>query len=353
MDFRHNAARRRRVMRDERLEVERPVLTESIPQPFRRYQTATVLACQPAILDLVPKASWLNRLCVASALAIAVGLLLLPLPVTGADSFWTALFSRPEWWSIEHPGSLGQMFLMMLSVFNVGLCYQIYHLRRHRGDDYHGAYQIWRWATLPAVVLAVMGTTVPAAILGFFLGALIPAQFTALGTGLVLGVGGVFLTALLARLYFEIRESRWATVFLGATTITAMISLTLIWNRIADVWTLPSNSFLSPTSWWLMSVASAYGMLLSYFGYVYRDVVGEVGGAANAAAMDHEQGSDDIEESQPVTSKSLASTNDLRSSPTNTPRPSSPVIEDTEVERIREGQGAGEILSRRKRRRVA
>ncbi|MDP1563897.1 MAG: hypothetical protein Q8M16_21155 [Pirellulaceae bacterium] len=360
MDFRHNAARRRRVMRDERLEVEQPAPTETAPLPFKRYQTGTVLSSQPALLDLLPKSRWLNAVYVVGALAIAIGFLLFPLNLERDGSFWVTLLSRVEWWSIEQPGSLGQMFLLVISLFNAGLCYQIYHLRRHRSDDYHGAYQVWKWALIPALGLAVVGTTVPAAMLGHLVIAIIPVAMAEIGTGVVLGVAGVVLSALLVRLYFEVRESRMATIFLGMTAISLIVCLTLTWNRLADFWTLPMNSLLSPTSWWLLTVTMGYGMLLNYFGYVYRDVIGEVPDSTSAVVR---QGPASVEsEPDALPSKKLASKS--RESIQGQARVSGKIAARVDAEDADDVDNADSdsqadfpesdnILTRRKRRRVA
>jgi hypothetical protein len=352
MDFRHNAARRRRVMRDERLEVDRPVPTESAPQPFRRYQTSVVLSSQPTILDIVPKSVWLNGFCIVMAILIAMGLVLVPRLGTADNSIWGTVMSRAEWWSVEHSGSLGQLFLTALSVFNVGLCFQIYHLRRHRSDDYHGAYQIWRWALVPGIMVAVMGTAVPTEMLGYLLTASIPPQSTAMVTGLGLGLGGFLIAAMSARLYLEVRECRWATFLLGLTTILAILCLTLTWNRFAGLWESPAGSLLSPTNVWLMAVASAFGALLSYFGYVYRDVIGEVT-SATPTVVDEDAESKQAEAPAAPLESSPAKVTDSTASPAKANRELSRESLESKLEPQVAEAGSEEILARRKRRRVA
>jgi hypothetical protein len=352
MDFRHNAARRRRVMRDERLEVDRPVPTESAPQPFRRYQTSVVLSGQPAILDIVPKSVWLNGFCIVMAFLLAMGLVLIPRLGTADNSIWGTVMSRAEWWSVEHPGSLGQLFITALSVFNVGLCFQIYHLRRHRSDDYHGAYQIWRWAIIPALTVAVMGTAVPAAMLGYLLTAWIPPQSAVLVTGLALGLGGVLIAAMSARLYLEVRECRWATVLLGLTTALAMVCLTLTWNRFAGLWESPAGSLLSPMNVWLMGVASAFGALLSYFGYVYRDVIGEVT-SSTQTVVDEDTVSNEAEALAAPLESSPAKVSDSAANLAKANREPSGESTESKLETRVAEAGSEEILARRKRRRVA
>ncbi len=354
MDFRHNAARRRRVMRDERLDVDQPLPTETTAQPFTRYQTAAVLSSQPSILDVLPKAAWLNGLCIAGAIGIAIGFVFFPLNLVGDGSLWGMMLSRVEWWSIEQPGSLGQLFLSVVSWFNVGLCYQIYHLRRHRNDDYHGAYQVWKWALIPTLLLAVIGTSVPSAILGYFAAAVFPQAFTAAGTGLALGSVGVVMVALLVRLYAEVRESRATVVFLAAASVSLSICLSLSWNRLAGVWSLPTNPLLSPTSWWLVSIMMIYGMLLNYFGFVYRDVVGEELGSSSVAGLGRgisiDLGQEPLSETKPESAAS-----ELVPDVTKVRRLSPERIVEPEAEsNVRDEEPvADNILSRRKRRRVA
>lgn len=275
MDFRHNAARRRRVMRDERPEVDQPVALEPVQPSFKRYQTATVLGAQPTLLAILPKTPWLIATWLLSTMAISLAFFCLPLNAS-SDGRWVAILSRAEWWSIEQPGSLGQMFLLNLSVINVIICYQIYHLRRHRCDDYHGAFQVWKWALVPLVIIALAGASVPAQIITSVLESSIPAESANVRIGLILGVVGVISVGLLARLYFEVRESRWATVFLVTTGIFLTAFLGLAWNDHAKLWQLPSVSAFRASCWWLMSVTMAHGLLLTYFGFVYNDVIGKL-----------------------------------------------------------------------------
>lgn len=274
MDFRHNAARRRRVMRDERPEVDQPVALEPVPATFRRYQSATVLAAQPTLLAVLPKTPWLISIWLLSTVLVSLAFFCLPLN-TSVDSGWAAIFSRSEWWLMEQPGSLGQMFLLNLSIINVVLCYQIYHLRRHRSDDYHGAYQVWKWTLVPLAIIAFAGASVPAQILSSVLEIAVPAESANLRFGLILGVVGVVSAGMLARLYFEVRESRWAAAFLVTTGIFLMMFLGLAWNDHAKLWQLPSIGAFRTSCWWLMSVTMAHGLLLTYFGFVYDDVVGK------------------------------------------------------------------------------
>lgn len=353
MDFRHNAARRRRVMRDERLDVDQPLPTETTAQPFKRYQTVAVLSSQPSILDVLPKAAWLNGLCIAGAIGIAIGFLFFPLNLESHGSVWATMLSRVEWWSIEQPGSLGQLFLSVVSWINVGLCYQIYQLRRHRNDDYHGAYQVWKWSLIPTLLLAGMGTSVPAAMLGYFVAAVFPQSLTVAGTGIVLGSVGVVMVGLLVRLYAEVRESRATIVFLAAAGLSLSICLSLSWNRLAGVWSLPTNPLLSPTSWWLISVMMIYGMLLNYFGFVYRDVVGEVSDLSSASGLERgipiDLAKEPLSETRPVAASESAP-EVARARRQSSER----IVEQEREASLHEDEPAGDnVLTRRKRRRVA
>jgi hypothetical protein len=350
MDFRHNAARRRRVMRDERPDVEHAVALDADPQPFRRYQTAMVLANQPSLVDLVPKSPWLIGLWGVLSSTAVVGLLCLPLVVT-ADSVGVAsALGKRQWWSIEEPGSLGQLVLLFLSISNVALCYQIYHLRRHRNDDYHGAYQIWKWAVIPATLIAIAGTSVPAAMLGFLAAAALPESMSLLGTGLTLGVSGVIISGLLTRLYFEVRDSRVATGFLAATGVMLLMCLVLSWNRQTQFWTLPDVDILKSSGWWLLSVTMTNGMLLSYFGFVYRDVLG---GQEDRRASDESEPNAEVSVSS-VRNPSVHS-NRIAEEWNATSGVSSDRVNELESVSDRQeiGAASNEGLSRRKRRRAA
>jgi len=291
MDFRHNAARRRRVMLDDRLEVELSAPLPTCNQPFRRYQTPQVLADQPTLLDVLPKRAWLVGLIVLVLLGCG-GLLVLAEhgsgelaespSVSGNVDWLRPLLSNRHWWSPSIAGSLGQLFVMGLGVLSTILCFQIYHLRRHRGDDYHGAYRIWLWLLPGLGCLAV--TNVPVVQEGTaWLGQYLMSNLAAVGLApsAILAVAIVLLFLVTLRLFYEMRESKSAVAFL---LVAALLTGGYLILRHAtavgwDLATEPQAISLSgvpsaATSVWLLIMVAQTSALLGYLGYLHRDVLG-------------------------------------------------------------------------------
>jgi len=348
MDFRHNAARRRRVMRDERLDVEQITRTEAVAQPFRRYQAEAVFSQQPSTMDLVPKTPWSTGICVTCLLAVSVFLLVLPNWQPAGDSLWAEALRRTEWWSIDQAGSLGQTLLLGLGAAHCLLCYQIYHLRRHRSDDYHGAYQVWWWALGPAMGLAIANMMVPAQLLGFLWQALVPQLGLTLWSVLTISAAGAMIVGLTVRLYYELRESWGSVLGLVCTALAFTGYVVLACNAQFEVWTPAAwGAWLQPAGWWLMANGFLASTLLVYLNYVHRDVLGSI-----IRTVDDSQGNTAQRESiESVVAAETATNPEL-------PRGGAavkPALEndyETETATLIDPPENG-ILARRKRRRVA
>jgi len=275
MDFRHNAARRRRVMRDERLEVESLANETSSTQPFRRYLTEHVLASQPTVLHCLPTHRWWVTALIACSMAIATALILFGHSGAAETRDWPILADNPQWWALQHPGSLGNLFLIALGLGNCMLGYQILHLRRHRNDDYHGTYQVWIW-TLPLLgVLALANFDSLVGILGLCLSAAValdsipswPAMLSVVAILLILGIA--------VRGYGELRENGSSKFFLLCAAVCGFIYVGTRWNEHARVWSeLADWSLMSSSHWWLATTTFINASLLTYLCFVYRDVRG-------------------------------------------------------------------------------
>ncbi len=275
MDFRHNAARRRRVMRDERLEVENLVSETSTTQPFRRYLTEDVLAAQPTVLHCLPTHRWWVMALIACSLTIATALVVFGQSSAAETMPWPMLADNPQWWALQHPGSLGNLFLIALGFGNFMLGFQILHLRRHRNDDYHGTYQVWVW-TLPLLgILALANFDSLVGILGLCLSAAAaldsipswPALLSILATLLIFGIT--------IRGYGELRENWSSKVFLLCAAVCGSIYVGTRWNEHARGWPEVADwPLMSSSHWWLATTTVINACLLSYLCFVHRDVRG-------------------------------------------------------------------------------
>lgn len=169
------------------------------------------MAAQPSIADLLPrKPLVLGLLFLAGLLAIA-GLEALYhfMPRLAAQ----ATDGRIAAFDLDSEGSLGAWFSSLLLLFAGLMSLQIWSLRRHRRDDYHGRYRVWFWAALVWFLMSIdeacslhegfkelMSNTTGRRLFGD------GSLWWILAYGLVLGVLGI-------RLLLEVRSCRTSTTF--------------------------------------------------------------------------------------------------------------------------------------------
>jgi hypothetical protein len=291
---------------------------------------------------------------VLSLLAATACLLGLPHWQPSGDALWAQVVRRSEWWSIDQAGSVGQTLLFGLGSAQCFLCYQIYHLRRHRSDDYHGAYQVWWWALFPASGLAIANMGVPTQLLAFLVQPLEPSSGLGLWSALTLSVAGCLILGLAVRLYYEVSDSRWSTVGLVAAAIAFVGYTAVAVNARFDLG-LPRqwDAVLQPSAWWLIANVLLTCTLLFYLSYVYRDVLGHVAVAAEDPLV---KAVTPPAVTPPVVEKPLSgesqSKNQRATSGDSTPGAVVATAAAVEEESPLETQDNG-ILARRKRRRAA
>lgn len=292
MDFRRSAARRRRVMREDVLDSG----SQASPNPsrsaeFQRYNSSEVLKQQPSLLDWLPRRSWTNRLFSLGWLLLAALMLaghyhrLLPRSESAqAGQGDTLTGSQDLLWSLNQASSLTQLFWTASGLLAVFLAYQLFLLRRHREDDYTGTYRVWLWA-LPVVAL-VAGTGVPSLRLMFqmAMATLVPSSHLVVTQGSLMILLAAISSALTLRLLWEVAESRWALTLLvlagttGTATWILLAAITLQWN-VGPMGQLPAD--LPLAGGFVATVALSVG-LISYFGYVCRDISGQISHSAPA-----------------------------------------------------------------------
>ncbi len=294
MDFRQNAARRRRVMRDERPEVVATVVAVPTQQPLRRYCTEEVLASQPTLLQFLPTKPWLVAVVLSLTLA-AAGLILLAPVISDQlpDSGRSLSVSPLELLDAGRSGSLAQVGLQTIAILNWVLAYQIFHLRRHREDDYHGVYQVWWWCLWPLGIVSLLSSGVVAEVLVAVLRAWYPAEWLVTTTWGVLVTGVVIAGLLVPRLFAELRECLTARVFLVLTTLAAvgfaMVRVATNFDALAG-----SAALLTTTmEWWVLLNVFSFACLQSALSFVATDVMGQ----RDAVSESGEESACDVTES--------------------------------------------------------
>lgn len=285
MDFRQNAARRRRFIRDESRELDARSAAAGELQPFRRYQATQVLDHQSRTLDFFPTTRWMAATLAASVVLVAgliIGLSLSPAAgseeVLGKTQYrdaWELLSARPEWWAPTNPGSIGELWLFGVATFNVFLALQIYALRKHRQDDYQGTYQVWRWAALPLAGMAFASLVMPRTI------ALAVAEQTISPAAIQAALWGTTLIpAIIALVYsvrfsWELSESWPANIsqWIGSTAL--LLGTVATGSQQIGGWhAYPWIEQWAAGHLWVIAVASYNASLLAYLSHVYRDVMG-------------------------------------------------------------------------------
>lgn len=285
MDFRQNASRRRRVMRDELTEVVPPVTTAATGSaPLRRYCTEEVLAVQPTLLQFLPKKPWL----VAGVLTLtflAAGVVLVSPLVRGQASVveWRLTAEVSDLLDPSRSGSLAQVGLQTIALMNWLLAYQIFHLRRHREDDYHGVYQIWWWCLWPLGLASMLSSGAISELLVGLVSALYPVEWVATTTWALLSVGLLSGGILVPRLFCELRESWSARAFLIGLTLSAAGFATVRTTTQFEGWQVPGVFLTTPLDWWVLLNVFTFACLLTTLSYVSADVFGQRSAEADEA----------------------------------------------------------------------
>ena len=151
MSFRRNDARRRRLAIDPVIPAgvdqcvesdrEREKTVPSSKSQSRHYAFGANRRCQAKTTDLIPK-----RVC--AYLLVVLGLLAMLWLITflaRQSNQWSVYLgeSGMRLLSIRGQGSLASWFSSFLLIITGMASLQIYALRKHRCDDYRGAYRLW------------------------------------------------------------------------------------------------------------------------------------------------------------------------------------------------------------------
>ncbi len=153
--------RRRRVLRDDLGAGEETPVTETRQRSAaairRAYTESALREGQPRITDFIPRRWW------AIPVIACVGML--------AITALVALhYYRPSWEArvpslnlmaldLTSAGSLARWFSSLVLLLAAVMSWIVYHMRRHKTDDYRGGYGLWIWASVALVLASLDAAT--------------------------------------------------------------------------------------------------------------------------------------------------------------------------------------------------
>jgi len=246
---------------------------EPVAAVARTYSEAAQADKQPAITCLIPVRCWTMAVWFLAGLALIAGIESLYLQVYQYCS--AQVRSTLVALNVMAPGSIAQWFSSLVLFVAGGYGAAIFHLRRHKLDDFRGRYRVWIAASCGLVVASLDVATGLHSALAVWL---VEATGTPIvGDGNIwwlLTVGlGFFLLG--SRILFELRESRAAMTSLvlaaAGYSVAAVINFRAI-PLLQDPW-LRSLAYSS-------SLLVAHFMILvavlSYARFVYLDSQGRL-----------------------------------------------------------------------------
>lgn len=231
MSFRRNDARRRRLAIDPVVPVgvDHCVDSESAEgdqpskSPSRHYAFGANRRCQAKTTDLIPK-----RIC--AYLLVVLGLLAALWLITflaGQSRQWSAYLgdSGTRLLSIRGQGSLASWFSSFLLIITGMASLQIYALRKHRCDDYRGAYRLWGWMAVILILASINCVSDLTGVLGNLTSRMFASEY-ANRAWIPLALKLVALTVLTVRGIYEVRASLGSLVlviFVWAAYVAAIV----------------------------------------------------------------------------------------------------------------------------------
>ncbi len=233
MSFRRNDARRRRLAIDPVVPVgagngvdsdREPVQVDrSLKSQSRHYSFGANRRCQPKTTDLIPK-----RVC--SYLLVVLGLLAVLWLITflaGQSNQWSTYLgeSGTRLLSIRGQGSLASWFSSFLLIITGMASLQIYALRKHRCDDYRGAYRLWGWMAVILIMASINFVSDLTGVLGNLTSRMFVGEYAS-RAWIPLALKLVALTVLTVRGIYEVRASLGSLVlviFVWSAYVAAIV----------------------------------------------------------------------------------------------------------------------------------
>lgn len=207
--------RRRRVLFEESAAKTTPRTPTRGHRPV--YRRRAMRDGQPRLSDVIPARLWLAVLVMAAPLLLFSALVacdhLLRIGVLGA--VWRPLLAFAAPASIAR--GIGGFWLLGAAV----LAAAIYHVRRHRVDDYGGTFQIWPYVAIVWAGWGCLWTTPVLKTISVVGNELLPASLGEMGAFAATLTAAAGLVGLLTRLAFEMRTSSAALAWLAIAGLCA------------------------------------------------------------------------------------------------------------------------------------
>ena len=237
----------------------------------RLYSSRVTGSRQLKTTDLLPKRPMSYAMVVLSLLALVVGL-------NALDHF--ASDWRPwigdvgvEALTISGSGSLANWFLSFLFIASAMASLQIYALRRHRCDDYRGAYRIWLWFAA-ILLLGSSGCVIRIGEICQNLLTHVASPEWIQSVIVLIAIKLTILSLVALRGIFEVRASKGALVVLSISFIllvaTVCFELPSLRSRLADNFELTHGNML------LSGVVCMFLGQLTFARFVYLEARGLV-----------------------------------------------------------------------------
>jgi hypothetical protein len=203
------------------------------PSAAPRYTEAALPVNQPRITDLVPLRYLAQALLIAAALGLAG--ICVALHVYAANrggwqsnaepatvpAFAGESASLDALFDLTSRRSLAAWLTSIGFLGGAGVSLMLYGLRRWRIDDYNGRYRIWLWSAVGCLLMSLDAVTAAGDVVAVVLMRQTGWVGPAGGVLWRLTVGGGAAAVVLARLVWEMRESRPAT---GLAVLAALLA---------------------------------------------------------------------------------------------------------------------------------
>jgi hypothetical protein len=277
MDFRRNGLRderRRRVLIDESLNggegnsasnASAPADTgNAVRTPSRSYSDAAIASSQTPVSAFLPKRPYITWAVWFAGLALIGGIVLLHrfvfLGTSGA--FRTDLQAL----DMTAQGGLASWFTAVMLAASAFASLLVFHIRRHRMDDYSGRYRWWLWLVPLLIATSICASTGLHNVLSGILTAVTGAELAARGKGWWLMAYTAIFVPIVPQLFIEMWRSRLATFHM----VVALFELEVVQLATPLATTLCHSALLLAAHLGVLVTVLAYGR------YVFLDAHGRL-----------------------------------------------------------------------------
>ncbi len=234
--------------------------------PKRMYGYGAERRSQPKTTDLIPK-RWLAYSALVLLLIGSVAALnAMAIYATSLQDFIGE--AGVATLSLTGSGTFTSWFTTVLLGSAAVVCLQVYHLRKHRCDDYRGSYRLWFWASIVFLVGSVAATVGLGQLLQNVLTATI-GYLPSIGPIPILMVAAcLVLTVIVMFGLWETRASRGSTALIVVAWLAGSGSIFSTIPRVRDRIAEANLSLMAANTWPLFAVC-AFLAVLTYARHVY------------------------------------------------------------------------------------